>query len=243
MTRIFVKRSKLLICIMKNTINSKLLSASQFDKVKKYLLSLTNNTSIDIASNNFSEERNCISVEDYYLWLQLMASEYTKYGFLHEELLKYRIVNNSVSECSIQGEQEAKSLYCTLKFIIENSRYDLYDQARISYSLTFIYNNFGNPKKSLVSKYCQSDQFGIHCEMYLLFGFGSVFLFYFIGFVFKFIYTNIRSSNLFILTINKVFVVLIFFIFIKSFGIDWLLYDIIVLFITLHISAFFLELK
>ena len=125
MTTIFVKRSKLLICIMKNTIDSKLLSVSQFDKVKEYLLSLANNTSIDIASNNFSEERNCISVEDYYLWLQLMASEYTKYWFLHEELLKYRIVNNSVSKRSIQGKQEAKSLYCTFKFIIENSRYDL----------------------------------------------------------------------------------------------------------------------
>lgn len=86
-------------------------------------------TSSVIVKNNiidhFSEEKNCISVEDYYLWLQLMASEYTKYGFLHKELLKYRIVNNSVSERSIKGKQEAKSLYYTLKFIIENSRYDL----------------------------------------------------------------------------------------------------------------------
>lgn len=73
----------------------------------------------------FNEEKDCVSVEDYYLWLQLLNNINTKYGFLHKELLFYRIVSNSVSDRSIVGKQEAKSLFYSLKFIIENNRYDL----------------------------------------------------------------------------------------------------------------------
>lgn len=74
----------------------------------------------------FNEEENCISVEDYYLWLQILNNKNTKYGFLHKELLLYRIVLNSVSDRLINGKQEAKSLLYSLKFIIENDRYELF---------------------------------------------------------------------------------------------------------------------
>lgn len=79
----------------------------------------------DILEQKFNEEKNCISVEDYYLWLQLFNNPNTKYGFLHKELLLYRIVSNSVSDRTTIGKQEAKSLFYSLKFIIENNRYEL----------------------------------------------------------------------------------------------------------------------
>lgn len=74
----------------------------------------------------FNEEENCTSVEDYYLWLQILNNKNTKYGFLHKELLLYRIVSNSVSDRSTIGKQEAKSLFYSLKFIIENNKYELF---------------------------------------------------------------------------------------------------------------------
>ncbi|MDN5067887.1 glycosyltransferase family 2 protein [Aliarcobacter butzleri] len=73
----------------------------------------------------FNEETNCISVEDYYLWLNLLNNSNTKYGFLHKELLYYRIVTNSVTDRSVIGKQKAKSMMYSLKFIIENNRYEL----------------------------------------------------------------------------------------------------------------------
>lgn len=80
----------------------------------------------DILEQKFNEEKNCISVEDYYLWLQVLNNPNTKYGFLHKELLLYRIVSNSVSDRTTIGKQEAKSLFYSLKFIIENGRYELF---------------------------------------------------------------------------------------------------------------------
>lgn len=73
----------------------------------------------------FNEETNCISVEDYYLWLNLLNNSNTKYGFLHKELLYYRILSNSVTDRTVVGKQEAKSMMYSLKFIIENNRYEL----------------------------------------------------------------------------------------------------------------------
>lgn len=80
----------------------------------------------NILEQKFNEEKNCISVEDYYMWLQVLNSPNTKYGFLHKELLLYRIVLNSVSDRTTIGKQEAKSLFYSLKFIIENNRYELF---------------------------------------------------------------------------------------------------------------------
>ncbi|WP_372998880.1 glycosyltransferase family 2 protein [Sulfurimonas sp.] len=73
----------------------------------------------------FNEEEDCISVEDYYLWLQLLNNENIRFDFLHKELLMYRIVVNSASDRNIIGKQDAKSMYYSLKFIIDNNRYDL----------------------------------------------------------------------------------------------------------------------
>lgn len=132
------------------------------------------------------------------------------------------------------------------KSIIDNVLtlgFDVFDQAKISNSLTFVYNGFGEPKKSLVPELYQSDQFGIHGEMYSLFGYSSVFLFYLIGFYFKLLYKKMKHASIFIQTINRVFIVIVFFTFVKSFGIDWLLYDILVLFLALNISAFFFRIK
>lgn len=132
------------------------------------------------------------------------------------------------------------------KSIIDNvftPGFDVFDQAKISNSMTFVYNDFGVPKKSLVPYVYQSDQFGIHGEMYSLFGYSSVFIFYLIGFYFKLLYKKMKHASIFIQTINRVFIVIVFFTFVKSFGIDWLLYDILVLFVALHISAFFFRIK
>jgi len=132
------------------------------------------------------------------------------------------------------------------KSIIDNiftPGFDVFDQPKISNSMTFIYNSIGEPKKSLVDEIYQSDQIGIHGEMYSLFGYGSIFLFYLVGFCFKLVYKKMKNENIFVQSVNRVFIVMVFFTFVRSFGIDWLLYDILVLFLALHISVFFFRIK
>lgn len=98
------------------------------ENLLKYKFIYTSSVMIkkNILEHKFNEEKNCISVEDYYLWLQVLNNPNTKYGFLHKELLLYRIVSNSVSDRTTIGKQEAKSLFYSLKFIIENDRYELF---------------------------------------------------------------------------------------------------------------------
>ncbi|QOY54066.1 glycosyltransferase family 2 protein [Candidatus Sulfurimonas marisnigri] len=74
---------------------------------------------------NFSEEKNCISVEDYYLWLHMFNNKSINYSYYPNDFLKYRIVSNSISDRSIKGKQEAKAMYYCLKFILEANRFDL----------------------------------------------------------------------------------------------------------------------
>jgi teichuronic acid biosynthesis glycosyltransferase TuaG len=73
----------------------------------------------------FNEEKLCVSVEDFYLWLILLNSESVSYGYLNKELLSYRFLETSISERTVVGKQEVKALYFLARFIIENGRYDL----------------------------------------------------------------------------------------------------------------------
>lgn len=73
----------------------------------------------------FNEEEHCISVEDYYLWLNLFNKKGVNYAYFNENFLKYRIVNNSISNRNIVGKQKAKAMYYTLKFILDNEKFDL----------------------------------------------------------------------------------------------------------------------
>lgn len=78
----------------------------------------------------FNEEKHCIAVEDYYLWLNLFNKKEIKYAYFHEDFLKYRIVNSSISNRNIIGKQKAKAMYYALKFILDNNKFDLLKQIK-----------------------------------------------------------------------------------------------------------------
>lgn len=73
----------------------------------------------------FNEDKKCIAVEDYYLWLQLLNNSSIRYKFLHNDFLQYRVDENSLSNVTTNGKQEAKAIYYCLIFIFDNNRFDL----------------------------------------------------------------------------------------------------------------------
>lgn len=79
----------------------------------------------DLLSDGFSEEKDFISVEDYYLWLNLLVKKEVKYMYVDKELLFYRVSNNSLSNGVQKDRHRVKSLLAELKFILESRRYDL----------------------------------------------------------------------------------------------------------------------
>ncbi len=73
--------------------------------------------------------------------------------------------------------------------------FDVYDQPKISNALQFVYEDLGVPSKELVTETYQSDQFGIYGELYALFGYASLPVFFLIAFILKRVYVGLRERK------------------------------------------------
>ena len=74
----------------------------------------------------FDEDSAYSSVEDYELWLRVLSKDTTKYKHFDKVMLKYRILDTSISDRTQPFKQDVKASLVTLQFIIKNYRYDLY---------------------------------------------------------------------------------------------------------------------
>ncbi len=94
----------------------------------------------------FNESTNFISVEDYCVWLALLANDDYRYGYLNEELLYYRIAEGSTSDRNIPDKQKIKASHCISTFILKNKRYDLATCFYIHILKTFFVSSLGKLK-------------------------------------------------------------------------------------------------
>jgi hypothetical protein len=114
------------------------------------------------------------------------------------------------------------------KSIVDNlltPGFDIYDQPKISNALQFIYNGFGTPSKRSVSDSYQSDQLGIYGELYGLFGYASLPLFFLVTFLIKLLYVRLRYTIPFVFAMKRVVVLAIFGKIVDSYGFDWTLIE------------------
>jgi hypothetical protein len=114
------------------------------------------------------------------------------------------------------------------KSVIDNTLtpgFDVFDQPKVSNSLRFVYQGLGRPSKSeFVEKYgYQSDQLGLYGELYLLFGFASLPLFFVFAYAIKRFYVGLRRTNPFALTMKRLILLTVFLTSINSYGIDWVI--------------------
>lgn len=71
---------------------------------------------------HFDENKNLIAVEDYRLWLSLISNN-IKFELIKEYLLDYRVLQNSISHNNSLN-QDLKTLYCILDFILESKQFN-----------------------------------------------------------------------------------------------------------------------
>lgn len=71
----------------------------------------------------FDESKEMIAVEDFCLWLKLFDSESVRYKYFDRKLIKYRVVESSISERGVAYKQEVKALVCILRFILESGKF------------------------------------------------------------------------------------------------------------------------
>jgi hypothetical protein len=105
--------------------------------------------------------------------------------------------------------------------------FDLFDQPKTSNALRFIYLDSGAPSKTIVQQEYHSDQLDLYGEMFGLFGYFSLALLPLIAIAFKSFYVKISDPNPFRAGVKRAVVLLCFIHFIDSFGIDWLVAEMI----------------
>lgn len=91
---------------------------------------------------SFTEEKKMVSVEDFCAWLEVLDNVKTKYKYINKPLLKYRIVQTSISDRGVEFKQANKAYLCLLNHI---SKYDKYEYMKCffkmcwrDYSLNFL---------------------------------------------------------------------------------------------------------
>jgi hypothetical protein len=105
--------------------------------------------------------------------------------------------------------------------------FNIFDTPKVSNALIYKYSNM--PKLSLksVSELYHSDQITIYGEYYsLFFGWASLVIFFFTGYIFQKIYDLKNRLGGCKSAIQKGIVLSVFFTLINSFGLDWLLFNI-----------------
>lgn len=71
----------------------------------------------------FNEEEKYMSVEDYDMWLKVLVEQQSKFKYLNQKLIKYRIVENSASGRGNVLKQELKANVVLANFILKNPKY------------------------------------------------------------------------------------------------------------------------
>jgi teichuronic acid biosynthesis glycosyltransferase TuaG len=87
---------------------------------------------------NFNEDIDFISVEDLCLWLEILKNSATRYRYLDEELLQYRILFTSISDRNNIHKQRTKANICILKFILKNNYFKIINCFYLSLIKTMI---------------------------------------------------------------------------------------------------------
>jgi hypothetical protein len=132
------------------------------------------------------------------------------------------------------------------KSIIDNlltPGFDIYDQPKIGNALNFVYEGLGTPsKEEMVSdEHYHSDQFGIYGELYALFGYASLPLFFLVALGLKRLYVRLRSNNPFSLTMKRLIVLSIFLTNVNSFGMDWTIIEAVPFVVAVYLYQFFFK--
>lgn len=141
-----------------------------------------------------------------------------------------------------QKYESLTSVSTYLKSLIDNlltPGFDIWDQPKVSNAMRFIYQDDGVPEKSRVSEAYQSDQLCLYGDMYGLLAYGSLPLFFLIGYGFKRVFTAISTVSPFKSGVIRLVVLMAFLMLLNSYGLDWVIIDVVILLASIPIWMFF----
>jgi hypothetical protein len=138
------------------------------------------------------------------------------------------------------------NLFTYFKSLVDNlltPGFDVFDQPRISNALRFVYSSRGTPSKVEVAEAYHSDQLGLYGELYALFGYASLPLFFGLAFSLKRIYVKIKGKNPFDLTLKRIIILIAFGWILNSYGFDWIIIETLVFWASVWMYRFFFRVR
>lgn len=134
------------------------------------------------------------------------------------------------------------------KSIVDNlftPGFSVFDTPKAANALRYIYLDIkSNPTHQDVIDVYSSDMFTVYGEYYVLFGGYPALIFLFLfSYIFKRLYLSIRTKNVFSYYLFRSLVLLIFYNWLNSFGLDWMLVDIVSLLIPIYLWKWFYSMR
>lgn len=116
----------------------------------------------------------------------------------------------------------------------------IFDTPKVSNSMLYITNDKPLPTHEQINKSYQSDMLTVYGENYVLFyGYPALLVLFIFSLMFKKIYMSIRCKDAFLFFLYRAAVLYVFYLWILSYGMDWLLRDIIVIFFNIFLYKSF----
>jgi len=122
--------------------------------------------------------------------------------------------------------------------------FNIFGSPRVSHSISYIARGEAVPTHEFISAAYHSDMPTAYGEYYVLFhGYPALIILFIFSYIFKRIYQSVRSEDIFLFCLYRALILFVFYLWLNSFGMDWILLDLIGIFITVHLSKNFYKMK
>ncbi len=133
------------------------------------------------------------------------------------------------------------------KSIVDNALtpgFNVFDTPRVSHSLSDISRGESVPTQKDITAAYQSNMLTVYGEYYVLFhGYPALITLFLFSYIFKKIYLSIRNKDAFLFYLYRALVLFVFYLWLNSFGLDWMLLDLIGIFITVGLFKYFYKMR
>jgi len=124
-----------------------------------------------------------------------------------------------------------------IESIVDNTLtpgFDIFNTIRVSWAAPYVSKGFSIPTREDVIDAYQSNQITVYGEHYVLFGgYASLIILFCVSYLFQNIYLRVNRRNTFPYLFYRSLVILIFYYWLNSYGIDWLFMDLITMLISI----------
>ena len=133
------------------------------------------------------------------------------------------------------------------KSIIDNVMspgFNIFETPKVSNSMSFIARGQPIPNYKDVMAAYHSDMLTVYGEYYVLFlGYPDLIFLFLFSHIFKRIYLSIRSKDVFLFYMYRAIILYIFYMWLNSFGLDWMMFDLVGIIITVGLFKNFYKMR